>query len=202
MKNSKEHGINIGIKRVDNNFFIKLEAIGMLTHEDYKIMVPMIENAIKGIQHPELKVLFDGTNFDGWETRAMWDDLKFGLSHIGSFTKIAFVGKNDWEQTAIKIANWFSIVDDIRYFKNLDEAYEWIMLDELDTKDPVKKDLLQREDDIQKELQSLFEKHLSITDIDVPEADDKKAANIILDILSKQLDNLKKEVISGKYDNY
>ena len=197
-----EHGINIGIKRIKNNFFIKLEAVGTLTHKDYEVMIPMIENAINGIQHPKLKVLFDGTNFNGWETRAMWDDLKFGLSHIGSFTKIAFVGKNDWEQTAIKIANWFSIVDDIRYFKNLDEAYEWIMLDELDTKDPVKKDLLQREDDIQKELQNLFEKHLSITDIDVPEADDKKAANIILDILSKQLDTLKKEVISGKYDNY
>ena len=93
-----EHGISIGINRVEDQFFIKLKIDGTLTHKDYKMMVPMIDNAIKGVNEPQIKLLVDALDFDGWEVQAIWDDLKFSLGHLELFTKIAFVGNKKWEE--------------------------------------------------------------------------------------------------------
>jgi hypothetical protein len=43
---------------------------------------------------------------------------------------------------------------------------------------------------------------MKITDWDVPEADDREAAQILLQIMQEELDKLKADVEAGKYDNY
>ena len=93
-----EHGISIGISRVGDVFFMKLKINGTLTHEDYELMTPMIESAIKGVKEPKMKILVDAIDFNGWDTQALWDDLKFCLSHMELFTKMAFVGNKKWEK--------------------------------------------------------------------------------------------------------
>ncbi|QQX79345.1 STAS/SEC14 domain-containing protein [Shewanella sp. KX20019] len=89
----KRHGISVGIERFDNQFYLNLIAKGKLTHEDYQYMVPMLESALAGVEHPEINVLADLTELDGWELRAAWDDLKLGLAHGRAFKKIAIVGE-------------------------------------------------------------------------------------------------------------
>jgi hypothetical protein len=68
--------------------------------------------------------------------------------------------------------------------------------------DAVEKELLSRKDEIQKELELLFKANMKITDWDVPEADDTKAANMLLDIMQEKIDALRSDVASGKFRNY
>ncbi len=68
--------------------------------------------------------------------------------------------------------------------------------------DPIKKELESRRKEIAAELKLLFKANMKITDWDVPEADDRKAAQILLEIMQEELDRLKAEVEAGRYDNY
>jgi uncharacterized protein YecE (DUF72 family) len=68
--------------------------------------------------------------------------------------------------------------------------------------DAIEKELLSRKEEIQKELELLFKANMKITDWDVPEADDTKAANILLDIMQEKIDALRADVVSGKFRNY
>ncbi len=67
---------------------------------------------------------------------------------------------------------------------------------------PVKQDLSNRKDDIEKELEELFQSNMKRVDWDVPEADDQKAAEILIDILEKKLSEIKQDVADGKYKYY
>ncbi|MEO1937473.1 MAG: hypothetical protein ABGW85_02445 [Sulfurimonas sp.] len=68
--------------------------------------------------------------------------------------------------------------------------------------DAIEKELLSRKEEIQKELELLFKANMKITDWDVPEADDTKAANILLDIMQEKIDALRTDVAEGKFKNY
>jgi len=64
------------------------------------------------------------------------------------------------------------------------------------------KELSSRKEEIQNELELLFQTNMKITDWDVPEADDKQAAKVILDIMQDKIDTIKEEVANGRYDYY
>lgn len=68
--------------------------------------------------------------------------------------------------------------------------------------DIVEKELASRKSEIQTELEILFKVNMKITDWDVAEADDQKAAEILVSILQEKLDSIKTDVESGKYLNY
>lgn len=121
----KEHGITIGISRIDNHFYLKMKAVGKLTHQDYEIITPMIDNAVLNVEAPEIKALFDGTEFEGWELRAAWDDLRLGLKHGKEFSKLAIVGNKPWEKYLSKIADWF-VTGEVAYFEKYQEAVNWL----------------------------------------------------------------------------
>ncbi|NKB39232.1 MAG: STAS/SEC14 domain-containing protein [Gammaproteobacteria bacterium] len=104
---------------------MNISVIGKLKHEDYELMVPLLENAIKDVDQPHIKVLVDLRGFQGWELRAAWDDLKLGLKHNREFSKIAMLGNKDWEKLAARITNWFSS-GEISYFEDKFEALDWL----------------------------------------------------------------------------
>lgn len=64
------------------------------------------------------------------------------------------------------------------------------------------KELESRKSEIQKEVELLFKANMKITDWDVPEADDKQAAKILLDMIQEKVDALREEVAGGRYDYY
>ena len=68
--------------------------------------------------------------------------------------------------------------------------------------DAVVKDLAERKAEIEGAIELLFKTNMKITDWDVPEANDTEAANIILDIMEKKIDQLRDDVKDGKYKNY
>ena len=38
------------------------------------------------------RVLFDMTDFEGWESGAMWEEIKFDLRHFADIERLAVVG--------------------------------------------------------------------------------------------------------------
>lgn len=122
---SARHGLSIGIERVDDNFFLSLKATGKLTHQDYQVITPMIDAAVKEVTTPKIKAIFDVTEMQGWELRAAWDDFKLGLNHGSEFEKIAIYGNKHWQEIIANIGSWF-ISGDVEYFEHYHQALAWL----------------------------------------------------------------------------
>lgn len=119
------HGLSIGIERLNDQFLLRLKAVGKLTHEDYEVITPMIESALQSVKEPKVKAIIDGTDWEGWELRAAWDDFKLGLKHGNEFTRVAIYGNKNWQQIAAKVGSWF-ISGDVQYFDDLESAVSWL----------------------------------------------------------------------------
>ena len=68
--------------------------------------------------------------------------------------------------------------------------------------DAIHQELQSRQKEIEVALELFFKTNMKITDWDVPEADDKKAAILLLDIMQAKLDTIREDVLSGRYNNY
>lgn len=122
---NKEHGISIGLYRTGDQFFLRLLVQGKLTHEDYQMITPMLDNALAKVEHPTIKALVECHQFEGWELRAAWDDFKLGLKHRKAFAKIAIVGDKPWEKAVAKVGSWF-IDGDMQFFEDVRDARQWL----------------------------------------------------------------------------
>ncbi len=121
----KPHGISIGLSRVNNTIFIHIRAFGTLDHNDYQYMVPTIEAALADVEHPQLDVLIDITELDGWTLHAAWDDFKFGLKHGRDFHKVAVICSERWQKGVVKVSDWFT-PNEIASFDNQHDALVWL----------------------------------------------------------------------------
>lgn len=63
---------------------------------------------------------------------------------------------------------------------------------------PVEKDILARKSEIITEMRALFKANMKFTDWDVPEADDRLAGELILEVMQEALDRLKEEQKEGE----
>jgi hypothetical protein len=122
----KEHGIGIAIKRSKKRLFIELTMIEKLTHEDYKVFVPMIDKALKGAKGLEVDLLVDMRGFKGWEMLAAWDDKKFGLKHRNDFSKMAIFGNKKWEPRSTKMMDHM-MGGESKCFKRRKKALVWLL---------------------------------------------------------------------------
>lgn len=120
-----QHGISLGIIRVNNEYFFEFTARGKLTHSDYQFIMPMVESTIPQMDTAMAKALVDIRNFDGWEPRALLDDLKFDIKHRKDFKKMAIVGSKRWEEWMTKLFGWF-MSGETEYFEDRDSALAWL----------------------------------------------------------------------------
>jgi len=67
---------------------------------------------------------------------------------------------------------------------------------------PVEQDILRRKDEIISEVNGIFKLNMTITNWDVPEADDEMAGKMIIDIMEEALDGLKKKLNDGEFKDY
>lgn len=123
----REHGISLGIHRIENQFFLRLVVQGKLTHDDYTLMTPMLDQALAGIADPDIKMLVECRQFEGWELRAAWDDFRLGLKHGSKFGRIAIVGDKPWEKAVARIGSWF-IEGEMQFFEDSRQALRWLEL--------------------------------------------------------------------------
>jgi len=68
--------------------------------------------------------------------------------------------------------------------------------------DAVEKELASRKKNIKKEVAFLFKANMKFTDWDIPEADDEKAAKLLLDIIKEAVAEIEQDINDGKYKDY
>jgi hypothetical protein len=99
---------------------------GKLVKEDYEHFVPEFERLVR--EHGRLHVLFDMTDFHGWEVGALWADTKFAVHHFCDIAKIAMVGEKRWQKGMAVFCKPFTKAM-IEYFDHAqaDEAHSWLV---------------------------------------------------------------------------
>ncbi|GAA3912868.1 STAS/SEC14 domain-containing protein [Litoribacillus peritrichatus] len=122
---TQRHGLSIGLERTNEVILLNLKVLGKLTHDDYTKIIPMLDAAVEGIEHPYINVFVDASELEGWELRAAWDDLKLGMKHGNEFARIAIYGNKKWQDYAAKVGSWF-ISGDIKYFEEMEQAQKWL----------------------------------------------------------------------------
>ena len=67
---------------------------------------------------------------------------------------------------------------------------------------PQEKELEAMRGEIEKEVRAIFKANMKIFDWDIPENDDRRSAQLIIETMQESLNTLKAEIADGKYDNY
>ncbi len=98
---------------------------GKLHDEDYKTFVPQVDEAIASAGH--VRMLAEFHDFQGWDTHALWDDIKFATEHCTSIERIALVGEKTWEKWMAGVCKPFTMAK-IKYFdkSEIDAAWQWL----------------------------------------------------------------------------
>ena len=67
---------------------------------------------------------------------------------------------------------------------------------------PQEQEIAKMQSEIRTELRAVFKANMKIFDWDIPENDDRKSAELIINVMQKAMDGLKKEIEAGEYDQY
>lgn len=104
---------------------IGLRISGKLHDADYQKFVPMVDQAIA--EHGKTRILVQFHDFEGWDAKALWDDIKFATTHCTKIERIAMVGETQWQKYMTVVCKPFSQAK-IQYFDvgDLDAAWQWI----------------------------------------------------------------------------
>jgi len=110
---------------VNGEHVIGVRVTGTLTDADYKAFLPVLEELIE--KKGPVSLYIDMEDFQGWEAKAAWDDLRFGLAHDVDFRRIAVVGGPKWVQWMLKLSALFFSAE-IRYFTpdEKEKALAWL----------------------------------------------------------------------------
>ncbi len=107
---------------------LEVRVTGKLLHQDYQRFVPEFDRLVK--QHGKIRLLFEMTDFHGWEPHAAWDDFKLGVKHFLDIERIAMVGEKKWQEWMARFGRTFTRAR-IRYFESnaIKEARKWLSSD-------------------------------------------------------------------------
>ena len=105
---------------------IGFKASGKITGKDYEtVLIPAVEAKLR--EFSKVRMIYQlGSDFTGYDMKAMWDDTKIGFKHLMAWEKIAVVSDTDWIRSAVHIFG-FTIPGHVRVFKNdeLADAKKW-----------------------------------------------------------------------------
>jgi hypothetical protein len=108
---------------------VALRVNGKLVHKDYEQFIPQLEKIIE--QYGSLRCYFEMTEFDGISWRAMWDEMKFDLTHCNKIERCAIVGDPSWHEWMSKggkaIFRWAQIENFTP--DQTEEAWNWVTQD-------------------------------------------------------------------------
>lgn len=100
---------------------------GTLVESDYEQLVPEFERLLK--LHGKMRLLFDMSDFHGWELSAAWEDFKFGIHHFADIERLAMVGDKKWQHGMATFSKPFMKAT-VRYFDHADAGAARVWLNE------------------------------------------------------------------------
>ena len=115
----------IQLNEENNGKLLAVHVSGKLVKDDYADFVPVFERLVQ--QHGKMRILFDMTDFHGWEASAAWEDTKFGIKHFADIERIAMVGEKQWQHGMAMFCKPFTKAQ-VRYFDRVKaaEARKWL----------------------------------------------------------------------------
>jgi hypothetical protein len=124
----KEFKMPIQITEDNGGKVLVLHISGKLVKADYEQFVPEFERLLE--QHGKLRVLFDMSDFHGWEGSAVWEDIKFDIKYFADIERLAMVGNKKWQHGMATFFKPFTKAKS-RYFDRADtaEARKWLVED-------------------------------------------------------------------------
>lgn len=116
----------IAIENTEENI-IYTRASGKLTKEDYDKLLPVLHQKEK--EYEKIRWYFEMKNFEGWEPKAAWEDLKFDFKNAASMEKVAMVGEKEWEEKLSLLMKPFTSAK-VEYFdlSQKVQAKQWIQI--------------------------------------------------------------------------
>jgi hypothetical protein len=122
---NREASMAIQMSEENGGRTLVVQVSGKLQAANYEHLVPTFERLVQ--QHGKLRVLFEMDGFHGWETGALWADIKFDVKHFADIERLAMVGENKWEQGMATFCQPFTKAT-IRYFDHAHagEARTWL----------------------------------------------------------------------------
>jgi len=117
--------MSIQFKEEEKGKVLIIYASGKLTKADYEAFLPEVDRLIQ--LYGTLYILVDMSAFHGWEVDALWEDIKFGITHFADIKQMAIVGDKQWQKALALFAKPFNKAT-IRYFDHADitAAYQWL----------------------------------------------------------------------------
>jgi SpoIIAA-like len=101
---------------------------GHVTRRDYEtVLVPIVEKALG--QHKKIRLYYQiGSDFEGIDPGAVWEDFKIGMEHITRWERIAIVTDVEWIKNTMKAFS-FLIPGELKTFSASDapKARDWIV---------------------------------------------------------------------------
>ena len=115
----------IQVNEENGGKMLTIHVNGKLEKKDYEYFVPKFRQLVR--QHGYLRILFDMTHFHGWESNAMWEDIRGGVNHFIYIERLGMVGKKKWQQGMAIFCKPFTKAM-IHYFNDSGtaEARNWI----------------------------------------------------------------------------
>lgn len=107
---------------------IGLTIDGKLLKEDYKTVIPQLEQMIA--EHGAIRCLIEVTGMKGSELGAFWQEIKFDTKHYKNIERCAVVGDPSWHQWMTKLGKLIFRKAKVQYFEpeKIEQAWEWLDL--------------------------------------------------------------------------
>jgi hypothetical protein len=106
---------------------VALACEGHVTRDDYEtVLVPKVEKALA--KFDKIRLYYQiGSDFEGIDPSAIWEDFKVGIEHITRWERIAVVTDVDWIRRTMSAFS-FLIPGEMHVFPVAEEvkAREWI----------------------------------------------------------------------------
>lgn len=115
----------IQLNEEDGGKILVVRVSGKLAKADYAHFVPEFERLVR--LHGKLRLLFDMTDFHGWDAAAAWEDFKLGIKHFADIERLAMIGDKKWQHGMAIFCRPFTKAT-IRYFDHADatKARKWL----------------------------------------------------------------------------
>ncbi|WP_089317335.1 STAS/SEC14 domain-containing protein [Pontibacter ummariensis] len=98
---------------------------GKVDKNDYQVMLPVLEEKIR--QHGKVRVYAEMQDVEEYSLEALWDEIRYDISHATDFSRVAIVGGRRWTNWLTNLAKPFTSAE-VKYydFSDRSKAWSWI----------------------------------------------------------------------------
>jgi hypothetical protein len=121
---TKEDNMTMSITSIGDQG-LELNVQGKLEDSDYRTFRPLAEDRIR--EHGSVSLLVRISDFEGWTPSAMWEDLKFDVSHYSDVSRLALVGDEPATRWMARLSKPFTRAE-VEHFpkEKLEAARTWV----------------------------------------------------------------------------